>query len=299
MSQRTLRAIVTGADGFIGSALLRAAPAAGVSARGVARRAAAGILDTDYTPGSLATIIDASGASMVVHAAGPASVAASMADPGADFSASVVLTAHVLEAARRSASRPRVLLVSSAAVYGNPATLPVAEHAPVAPISAYGFHKAACEQLVREYASCFEVDGAALRVFSVFGEAQRRLLVWELVQRHREAPQVELVGTGDEERDYLHVDDLAMLLWRCAKAGLGGGAVVNLASGTSIRVRELAERIGAALGSNKRIVCLGKRNPVDPVAWRADVSMLHGLIGDPGLPSLEQRLQQVVEDWSR
>src|SRR5258706_2499172 len=199
------RALVTGANGFVGSALLRAAPAAGIEARPITRR------DTDYSPRSIAALVDEARADFVFHGAGSASVAASMQDPAADFASSVALFERVLEGVRLSGRRPRVIFPSSAAVYGDALQQPIGEEASLAPISAYGFHKVMCERLAAEYAACFGVPAVVLRIFSLFGSAQRRLLVWELFRQFRESPEVALAGTGDEERDYLHVDDCGAL----------------------------------------------------------------------------------------
>jgi len=81
----------------------------------------------------------------IVHAAGPSSVNLSMARPLADFRRSVAGVHEVLEAARVACPQALVLFLSSAAVYGDPETLPVAESAPTRPLSPYGFHKLASE----------------------------------------------------------------------------------------------------------------------------------------------------------
>jgi hypothetical protein len=78
---------------------------------------------------------------VVFHAAGSASVGASMSDPVSDYNASVGTWAALLEGIRQSALKPRIFFPSSAAVYGNPATLPVSEDAALAPISPYGHNK--------------------------------------------------------------------------------------------------------------------------------------------------------------
>lgn len=294
------RALVTGANGFIGSALLRACRDFHIIATGVARVAGiAGNVSSDYSADSIASLVDRAEADLLVHAAGSSSVAESMNDPARDFAASVSLTQRVLEGVRRSSRRPRILLLSSAAVYGNPNQLPVSEDAGLAPISAYGYHKAMCEQLLREYVDCFDLAGTSLRIFSVFGEAQRKLLVWELFQRYREKPEVELMGTGNEERDYLHVDDLARLIWRSASSPMELPPVLNVASGTSIRASDLASRIGAALEVRKPVVCRGISSRRDPVRWRADISLLRKVIGAPPEHDLERRLRQLAEAWTR
>ena len=287
------RALVTGANGFVGSALLRAAAAAGIEATGVTRR------DTDYSPRSIAALVDAARVDFVFHGAGSASVAASMQDPAADLASSVDLFGRVLEGVRLSARRPRVIFPSSAAVYGNAARQPIAEATPLAPISAYGFHKEVCERLAAEYAGCFGVPALVLRIFSLVGEGQRRLLAWELYRQYRESPEVVLAGTGSEERDYLHVDDCASLVWRGAAALQEPFVALNMASGTSVRVADLAKRMGRMLSADKPVRCLGQARAGDPVLWRADVTRLKALA--PGLAALDfdARLREVLDAWSR
>jgi UDP-glucose 4-epimerase len=288
-----MRALVTGANGFVGSALLRAASAAGIEAKAVTRR------ETDYSPRSIASLVDASQADFVFHGAGSASVAASMQDPAADFASSVELFEQVLEGLRLSSRRPRIIYPSSAAVYGNAARQPIDEEADLTPISAYGFHKVMCERLAAEYAACFGVPSLVVRIFSLMGAGQRRLLAWELYRQFRDAPEVVLAGSGNEERDYLHVDDCASLVWRCATAVREPFAALNMASGTSVRVADLAKRMGTMLSADKPVRCLGQVRVGDPVLWRADVTRLRTLA--PGLAALDfdARLREVLDAWSR
>jgi len=288
-----VRALVTGANGFVGSALLRAAAAAGIEATGVTRR------DTDYSPRSIAALVDAARADFVFHGAGSASVAASMREPGADFASSVDLFGRVLEGIRLSARRPRVIFPSSAAVYGNAAEQPIVEASALAPISPYGFHKEICERLAAEYASCFGVPALVVRIFSLVGAGQRRLLAWELYRQYREAPEVVLAGTGSEERDYLHVDDCASLAWRCAAVIEEPFMALNMASGRSVRVMDLAKRIGRMLSNDKPVRCLGQARAGDPVLWRADVTRLKALAPELAALDFDARLREVLDAWSR
>jgi UDP-glucose 4-epimerase len=288
-----VRALVTGANGFVGSALIRTAAAAGIDATGVTRR------DTDYTPRSIASLVESARADFVFHGAGSASVAASMQDPAADFASSVDLFQCVLEGVRLSSRRPRVIFPSSAAVYGNAPRQPIDEETPLAPISAYGFHKAMCERLAAEYAACFGVPALIVRIFSLFGSGQRRLLVWELFRQYRESAEVALAGTGEEERDYLHVDDCAALVWRCAGSVRQEFAALNMASGTSVRVADLAKRMGGVLSSTKTVSCRRRRSAGDPVLWRADVARLRALVPGFAAPDFDARLREVLAAWSQ
>ena len=200
-----MRILITGSSGFIGGSLGRFAANAKHEVLGLARRSQA---DHDW-PGKHQAVdvahADISGIvsefvpDMIFHGAGTASVSGSIESPLDDFRAAAVTWANVLDGIRRSGLRPVVMFPSSAAVYGNPKELPVREDAPVAPISPYGFHKAACELLAREYSECFGLTLVVCRIFSVFGPSQRRLLVWELFdQLSGPEPVVWLGGTGRE-----------------------------------------------------------------------------------------------------
>jgi len=201
---------------------------------------------------------------------------------------------------RRAGVSPVLLLPSSAAVYGNPATLPIAETAAAAPISPYGFHKAACELLAREAAECFGLRVAVCRLFSVFGPRQRRLLVWEVYRQlagHGAA--VEIGGTGQETRDFLHVEDVCAAFLALARSTGKGCEIVNVASGAETSVAALVQGLKGAMGLEKPLVCRGVSRPGDPLHWRADISRLRALVPGWEPRSLASRLSETTADWQR
>jgi UDP-glucose 4-epimerase len=286
-----MKLLVTGALGFVGGSVARHAARLGHAVTGTAlavdlpRAADAGFpVVAAEDERALRALLEDTAPDVILHAAGRASVAASIQAPGDDFDGSVLTWQTLLEAVRRSGRRPVVILPSSAAVYGNPAHLPVAEDAPVAPISPYGFHKRLCEILADEYAACFGLDVVVARLFSVFGPAQRRLLVWELVAQLAGPDEVVwLQGTGRETRDFLHVDDVAEALLRLAagprEARSGRGAeVVNVASGEERLVLDLAFALRDRVAPEKRVACRGESRPGDPARWCADVRRLEDRI---------------------
>ena len=249
---------------------------------------------------ALAALVDETAPDAILHAAGRASVAASIADPADDFSGSVLPWQALLEGVRCSSRRPVVILPSSAAVYGNPAALPVAEDAPVAPISPYGFHKRVAEVLAAEYAACFGLDVLVARLFSVFGPAQRRLLVHELfAQAAGPAEVVTIHGTGRETRDFLHVDDVAEVLLRLAAARRAGLEVVNVASGEERSVLELAEAVRDRVAPHKRIACRGEARPGDPARWRADATRMLARVAPFRPRPFEEALDEAIAGFRR
>jgi len=293
--------LVTGASGFIGSACCQKFLEQGFAVTGVVRRAYAApgfpVRITDFSSEAMAALIGELRPTMLIHAAGPASVAASIADPAADFAGSVRLFEQMLEGVRLSALRPKVAFFSSAAVYGDPETLPTPETARTRPISPYGHHKVMCETLAAEYASCFGVPVLTLRVFSVFGHGQRRLLVWDLFRKFQQDAEVVMDGTGDEARDYVHIDDLVDQAAALLRSFSTPHDVVNIAGGRAVKVRVLAGLVGRLLGSSKRIAFTGRQRAGDPREWRADMSHYEALTGAGVRVDLERRLDQVLAQW--
>jgi UDP-glucose 4-epimerase len=264
-------------------------------------------VSADIVSADLSGVIRDFAPDVLLHAAGTASVGASLVAPLEDLRAALLTWANTLESVRRSGRRPVLLYASSAAVYGNLTQLPAREDAPARPISPYGFHKAACELLAHEYAECFALPVVVCRLFSLFGAAQRRLLVWELYQQFADEadPVVRLQGTGAETRDYLHIDDVAAALLAIAAAQVeatterGRCLVVNVASGEETSVLELARRIGQLVAPQKEIHCRGLERPGDPRAWRADITRLRTLAPRWQPKSLTESLAHCIAEWKR
>ncbi|MFN2577935.1 MAG: NAD-dependent epimerase/dehydratase family protein [Pyrinomonadaceae bacterium] len=284
-----MRVLITGSSGFIGGSLGRYAARCGHTVMGTGRSAGPGEeWPGDYvrgygTAGKLSDIIANFDPDVLFHAAGTASVGASLLDPAADFQGSVSLSADTLEAVRCSGKNPLIFIPSSAAVYGNPASLPVREDAAINPISPYGFHKAMCEMLARESAECFGLRVLVCRLFSVFGVNQRRLLIWELFrQLIGDSEVLWLEGTGSESRDFLHVDDVAAAVFHLAEALLdtprGYFEIANVASGEETRVAEIARHTRDIVAPGKELRCRGTARPGDPRNWCGDISKLRSLL---------------------
>ena len=304
-----MRILITGSQGFIGQSVGRYATEQGHTVLGIGRSSQPShdwpgqYVQADVGQTDLSRIINQFVPDTVVHAAGPASVQTSLREPFDDFRGSVVAWANLLDSVRRSEVRPVVVCPSSAAVYGNPAQLPVSEEAPVAPISPYGFHKAACEWLAREYAECFGLHLVICRLFSVFGEHQRRLLVWDLYAKLvGPEPVVWLEGTGEEVRDYLYVEEVVSAMLglsadRSFRGSDGTFRIVNVAGGMPVMVRDLAEQLRTLLSSGKEIRCRGVARPGDPLRWWADVARLRTAVPSWKSRPLQERLRACVNVW--
>lgn len=209
--------------------------------------------------------------SLIVHCAGSGSVAASLTDPLADFERTVGTTAQILEFVRTVAPACRVVYPSSASVYGAVEQFPIREECPLVPISQYGVHKLMAEQMVASYARQFGVSAAIARLFSVYGPGLRKQLLWDACRKFAERDSV-FMGTGDEERDWLHVEDAAELLVAAAGQACAVCPTVNGGSGEGTTVRDVLAHLGECLGAEPSTPTFsGTQRKGDPSRYVADI----------------------------
>jgi UDP-glucose 4-epimerase len=276
-------AVVCGAGGFLGAHIAAQLAAAGHRVIAVDRVPAKGLpagseeLVGELPDSRLERWLGEHRPELLVHAAGPASVAASMDDPVADHAGTVGTTLWLLDVLRRVSPRTRFVYLSSAAVYGNPEQMPIAETAPVRPISPYGFHKRCAELLVEEFHKVYGVPAASLRIFSAYGRGLARQVLFDICRKAAADELVQLGGSGTETRDFIHGKDVGRAVRAIAERGQLDGGVYNLASGVETPIREIAERIVAVLSPGKSVRFSGVQRAGDPLRWRADVGRLVGL----------------------
>lgn len=283
--------LITGALGFLGSRIASEFEEAGYRVVGLGRERAPGegpeahyltkYVCADLPSLELETILATDRPSVIVHAAGPASVPGSIEDPAADFAGTVAVLASLLDAVRRVSPETAVIILSSAAVYGNPLNLPVSESEAVAPVSPYGFHKAMAEALLSEYSAVFGIRTAALRVFSAYGPGLRRQILWDVCEKAAVSSTVQLFGTGEESRDFVHAADVARAARVVAEKGELQGEVYNVATGKETTIRSLAVRLAGCVRPGSTVVFSGVERAGDPSRWVADISRIRGLGFEP------------------
>lgn len=267
---------VTGAAGFIGRHLVRhlAGSRTRVAGLDLAGATVAGLDDSvaawregALSQGGLAALADRTGLpTTIYHLAGGSSVGASLADPHGDFTATVGGTAMLLDWLRSAAPATRLVVVSSAAVYGDLHAGPIAEDAATAPFSPYGAHKFAMEATCRGWAGSFGLDIVAVRLFSVYGPGLAKQLLWDLCGKLAAgADGVTLGGTGEELRDWTHVDDVVRALVAAAPLASPRMPVVNAGSGRAGSVRTIAEAVTHAFDRDPACLAFsGVSRPGDP-----------------------------------
>lgn len=233
---------------------------------------------------------------VLVHCAGKASVPESMTNPHEDFVSHVILTEWLLSQCRVSAPHTRFIYLSSAAVYGQPDELPVKESGPIRPVSPYGYHKRMAEMLCEQASSLFGLHTVIARIFSAYGTGLRRQVVWEAARQAVEEKRIQLHGTGEETRDFIHATDVARAILVLAEKASADGDVYNVASGIETPVKFLASAIAKQCGECP-ISFRGQRRNCDPEKWRADIGKLNGL-GFETTISLENGIEDILR-WQR
>jgi len=246
---------------------------------------------------SLSSLLQKHSPQVCIHCAGRASVGLSITDPAADFHANTVLTFETLNALRLNAPQCRFIFLSSAAVYGNPESLPVRENQLPAPISPYGFHKWQCEQLCREFAKVYGLPTASVRIFSAYGPGLRRQVLWDICQKAIAQNSLTLQGTGQESRDFIHALDIARALMIVGNLAGMEGEVYNLASGREVAIADLANMLLDALECQIIPSFDGIVSAGNPLNWQADTSKLSALGFTASIP-LEKGIKTFA-NWCR
>ncbi|TLG77624.1 NAD(P)-dependent oxidoreductase [Methylocystis sp. B8] len=218
---------------------------------------------------------------LIVHCAGSSLVAASFADPDAEFRKSVGSAIEVLEFARHQARSPRIVVLSSAAVYGIVTQLPISEDAPLDPISPYGKSKLAIEQRCQRYGRDYGLEIAIVRLFSVYGLGLRKQLFWDACQKFAKGDG-RFGGTGNERRDWLHVRDAVQLIDAVAKQASVAVPIVNGGTGNSMTIRDALMHLrGLWPASVPEISFSGEARQGDPPGYEADMARAYALAWAP------------------
>jgi len=296
--------LITGASGFIGSALVRRLCERGAVVsvdRLKPSRFSNGSQDSggpryetdarDHE--AIARIMHKERPDTVVHLAGRTGMQASLVEPADFFSLNVTGTQSVLEACRK-AHVSHFILASSVAVYGE-SSRPVTEDQPLPPpANPYAATKQIGELLARMYSEVYGLNTTVLRIFSVFGSGQRpETAVYKFTESIASGKPVTLYGDGSARRDYLYIDNCIQGIEKAIDTPFRF-EVFNLGEQRTITIRELARLLSEKLGKPAILEYVPVPKGL-PDATYADISKAKRLLSyDPAI-GLEEGIARFVE----
>jgi len=311
-----VRVLVTGIDGFIGRHLVThltaVAPEAelwGLVQPSAEPRLLAGrvrcVVGDLEDPSSLQRAVESARPELLLHLAGASAIADSWRAPGRVLEVNALGQLRLLDAVRAAGLEPRLVIASSAEVYGRraPDQQPIGEDAPFAPVSPYGVSKAAQELIATQFAAAYGWATVRLRMFHAAGPGRPSRFVCSGMARQIaeiesgvRPPRID-VGDLDVIRDLVDVRDVARAWWLAATRG-EPGAAYNVCSGQGVAIRGLLDLLLARSGATVVV-------RVDPERLRpADVPIqvgCHDRLSDatgwrPEIP-LERTLADLLDWW--
>lgn len=306
--------LVTGGAGYIGSHVCKAVAKAGFLPIAYDNLSAGHHWAVRWGPLECGDLIDSGRLdevmrryrpAAVIHLAGLIISSESVVDPAQYYDSNVAGSLCLLDSMRRNAV-DRIVFSSSAAVYGEPETTPMAEDHPRRPLNPYGTSKQMIEQVLHDYARAYGLRSVSLRYFNAAGadadgeigeahhvETHLIPLVLDVAAGFR--PFISIYGAdyptrdGTCVRDYVHVCDLAtahVMALRYLDHSVGAH-VFNLGNGHGATVREVIDLARSVTGCNIPVRVEGRR-PGDPAVLLADPTRARQVLGwKPSLSSLD------------
>ncbi|HEX6419773.1 MAG TPA: GDP-mannose 4,6-dehydratase [Acidimicrobiales bacterium] len=295
-----MRALVTGAGGFVGAHLVRHLEEQGDDVVQLERTVdGVDIADAD----ALTDAVVAAKPEAVYHLAGAADVGGSWAEPRETFLANALGTLNVLEAGREAGAE-RVLAVTSADVYGRVTAdeLPLTEDRPLRPVSPYAASKVAADALAQQAWLGHRLPVIRVRAFNHLGPGQSDRFVApslaaRIARNERDGGDEVPIGNTTPQRDVTDVRDVVRAYRLLIETG-EPGAVYNVCSGHAVSVQAIADALLAMAARPMRLVSdPALQRPVDIPVLVGDSTRLRAATGwQPTIP-LDETLADVLADW--
>lgn len=232
---------------------------------------------------------------LIFHKAALVSIQRSIEDPVTSHEINSTATLKLLEAAREQ--NARVVLASSAAIYGDPESDSIDEEAAKEPTSPYGLNKLVNDHYARQYHNLYNLATVPLRYFNVYGPGQiagnYSGVISIFIDQALSGEDITVHGEGDQTRDFVFIDDIVHANLKAATTDEVGNAY-NIGTGEVVTIRKLAELIQDITDTESDIVHTDCRSG-DIDHSRADISNAEDNLGYEPTVSLQDGLEQTVK----
>lgn len=302
--------LITGAAGFLGSALANQLASEGHQVRGLDDLSSSDpkslYEDVHFTRGDindrpkLWTLMQ--DVDCVYHLAARVSVSESLLYPREYNEVNVGGTVSLMEA-MRDVGVGRVVFVSSGAVYGNQEDQPLHEDAVPAPQSPYAVSKLAAENYVRTIGALWGIETISLRVFNAYGPGQslppsHPPVVPGFLKQVTNGGTVVVHGDGRQTRDFIYLDDVVRAMVAASTAPDIDGSVINVGSGTEISIRDLVKHIMDQVDTQAEVI-FTPRNDTGVLRMCADLTRAGEKLGFMPAFNLSEGLRLSMENDPR
>jgi UDP-glucose 4-epimerase len=228
-----------------------------------------------------------------LNCSGAASVPFSIQNPLHDFQLNTTNVFLLLNSIKEYQPLCKFINLSSAAVYGNPKSLPIKETHAIRPVSPYGEHKRMAEEICQEFHNYFSIPCCNLRIFSAYGEGLRKQLFWDLYKKSQQH-KIELFGTGQETRDFIFIADLLNGIDLVIQKAAFKGESINIANGIQSKIKDVASLFFNTLNYKGEVKFIGNNRAGDPLNWEADITKLKSF-GYKSNTNLKQGVEKYIE----
>lgn len=230
----------------------------------------------------------------IVHCGGSGSVGFSIEHPYEDFKKTVDGTLEILEYMRVYNLNAHLIYPSSPAVQGEHPDTPIQEDYIGKPSSPYGYHKKIAEDLCQSYSEKYNLKVSVIRLFSVYGNGLKKQLLWDACHKIKNSDsQVIFWGTGAETRDFVHIDDVFLLVDVLLKQD-EKFILINGGSGIKFSIKYVVEMIRDLMNPLVGIIFNNQANIGNPIYYWADTQKLQKY-GFKANRNLEQEIKSYVE----
>ncbi len=297
--------LVTGAAGFLGSALANRLAREGHQVRGYDDLSAGDPSrlseDVLFTRGDVTdrpklwTLLQE--VDCVYHLAAKVSVPESILYPREYNIINVGGTVSVMEAMRDVGVR-RVILISSGAIYGDQGQQPLVEDAPPNPGSPYAVSKLAAEHYVHTIGALWGIETVALRVFNAYGPGQplpaaHPPVVPHFLRQASHGGSMVIHGKGEQTRDFVYLDDVVAAMIAAASAPTINRSVINIGSGTETSIQSLGQAVLEAAGIKSEWIYREDQD-TGPSRMCADIRLAKETLGYRPRFSLQEGLERMI-----